>query len=148
MPTRPDKLPRWATEDVIDAQTGYNNVVEPPEEKKDIGWVPFEAGARNFHNWLFRKTYEWLLYVSETKKVTDGDGVEAVNQENVSFKFYAIDTTNTDNYVTGFGYRATGAPAYVVSDNNVLNVGTPTAAGNFPITGGTAGDVQLVVEMD
>lgn len=72
MTSRPDKFPRWATNDVVDATTGQNNVVEPPESRKDNGWAFQEKPPRNWVNWLWRTTHSWLNFLDER---TDALGV-------------------------------------------------------------------------
>ena len=57
MATRPDDLPRWATDET--------NNTEPSEGKKDTG---FEVGEKpisstNF-NWLLNVIYQWLLFLT------------------------------------------------------------------------------------
>lgn len=66
MAEKPD-FPRWATEDQVNAVSGQLNVVEPPEERKDSGWDRFEIPPRQWLNWIARKTYEWLVYIDETR---------------------------------------------------------------------------------
>lgn len=61
--TEPDKLPRFASKDIIDARSGMNNVVEPLEEKKAEGWGYKEQPPRNWMNWLHRYVYLWLGYL-------------------------------------------------------------------------------------
>ncbi|HCU24360.1 MAG TPA: hypothetical protein DF383_05020 [Deltaproteobacteria bacterium] len=55
---KPDKLPRWAD---VDPAT---NVVEPPETKKNVGWVKQEKPPARFFNWLFYKIYQWISWLS------------------------------------------------------------------------------------
>lgn len=63
---RPNKYPRWASEDSTDPVTLSKNVIEPPEEKKDIGWSRGEKPPRNWENWLDRLTYQWIVYLDES----------------------------------------------------------------------------------
>lgn len=65
MTARPDKFPRWASNDVVDATTGQNNVVEPPDSRKDAGWAYQEKPPRNWVNWLWRKAHDWLVHLDE-----------------------------------------------------------------------------------
>lgn len=58
-------LPRWATNDVVDPTSLLNNVLEPAEGKKDIGWNYLEKPARQYYNWLGRQTNQWLDYLDE-----------------------------------------------------------------------------------
>lgn len=64
MPTKPTKLPEWASTDVVDGTSGQNNVEEPSEAKKDIGWSRQEKPNRQWWNWLWRQAYlcfDWLF---------------------------------------------------------------------------------------
>lgn len=145
---KPDTLPRWATTNQIDPVNGDNNVVEPPEQRKDVGWQHNEAAIRNYFNWLGRHTYNYLKYLDDKEKITDGDGSEVVDQENVAIKVFAVNTATPTEYVVAYGYRdAATAPTLTVTSNNVLNVGTTTTDGDIPITGAAAGDVKLIVNM-
>lgn len=55
---RPDKFPRWADVDPV------TNVVEPPDAKKNVGWVKQEKPPARFFNWLFYKIYQWIVWLS------------------------------------------------------------------------------------
>lgn len=151
MPTRPTDLPRWASSDVVSPVTNKANVIEPTSEKKDVGWDALEGGGRQFLNWLFRYNYLWSEYFDNRFKwefITDGDGTDALDsKEDVFVSIHAVDTTNLDNYVKASGYKAgTSAPTMQIIDNNVLALGTLTAA-DIPITGGTASDIKMFVKL-
>lgn len=62
---RPDKYPRWASTNATDPVSLSKNVIEPPEDKKDIGWSRGERPPRNWENWLDRLTYLWIQYLDE-----------------------------------------------------------------------------------
>jgi len=66
MATKPD-FPRWATEEQVDSISGQLNVVEPPPERKDSGWDRHEIPPRQWLNWIALKTYEWLVYIDDTR---------------------------------------------------------------------------------
>ena len=59
---KPDKFPDWATEEQIDPVSGQNNVVEPPDIRKQSGWTRREIPPRQWFNWLAKKTAEWLRW--------------------------------------------------------------------------------------
>lgn len=67
---RPDKYPDWATIDDVDLISYQNNVIEPPQVKKDKGWSYREKGARNWFNWLSRYTARWIRYLDEPPTYT------------------------------------------------------------------------------
>ena len=139
--SRPGSLPRWATEEAVNPVTGQNNVIEPPEEKKDKGWEFKEFPPRNWFNWLFTTIYQWLRHYSERTHVADGDGVGLFPAENCLIRLYAVDKSFPANYILAVGYRGGGAPTLNVISNNVLTLGTGTAQGDQPISGGTAADI-------
>lgn len=60
---RPDKYPDWAINDVVNPISGQNNVIEPPQAKKNNGWDYRDKGARNWFNWLGRYTANWIKYL-------------------------------------------------------------------------------------
>ncbi len=138
---RPAALPRWATVEAVNPETGQLNIIEPPEEKKDKGWDFKEFPPRNWFNWLFRTTYLWLKHYSERTHVSNGDGVGLFPAEDCLIVLYAVDKTAPANYIHAVGYRGSGAPVLNVISSNVLTLGTGTAQGQQPINGGTADNI-------
>jgi len=73
--SKPAKLPRYTflddgngtPNDVVNPTSGQNNVVEPSESKKDLGWDFKEFPPRNFMNWLHRLTGQWLGYLNQER---------------------------------------------------------------------------------
>lgn len=65
MANRPTKLARWASVPIVNATTGLNNVLEPLESKKDLGWDFDELALRNYQNWIDFTNYSWLNYMQE-----------------------------------------------------------------------------------
>lgn len=61
--TKPDELPRFADQDAANGPEGENNVSEPSSAKKDQGWDVGERPAREFMNWIHRKSYEYFLWI-------------------------------------------------------------------------------------
>lgn len=90
---KPTKLPQWASEDEIDQTSGQYNVVEPPLERKRLGWYLGEKPNRQWWNWLHRQTWLWLAYFDENLDF-DADNVVPVwtgltNQPNVNDFYYS-----------------------------------------------------------
>lgn len=54
-------LPKWAFLDQQSGVSGQYNVVDPPNERKDSGWLLGEKPNRQWLNWLARQTYLCLL---------------------------------------------------------------------------------------
>lgn len=63
-PIRPTKYPRWASELVKDEIYHQFNIHEPPENKKDIGWVVGESPPSQWLNWLTNTTCKWIDYLA------------------------------------------------------------------------------------
>jgi len=147
MVTRPTiELPRWATVDTESTISGINNVIEPPESKKNVGWNTFEMPARQFFNFLARSTYEWLNYhnylLQDRFTTTDGDGVALFPIDDSLIVLYAVDITTPANYIHATGFRAaSGAPVLNVLSNNVLTLGATGVDGTQAISGGTAANI-------
>lgn len=63
MPDRPIKKPRWATVPTVNGESGQNNVIEPIESQKDLGWDFKQKPARNHMNWIQNLSYQWIDYL-------------------------------------------------------------------------------------
>ena len=59
---KPTDLPRWANVS--------GDIVEPTEDKKDVGWIAGEKPPAQFWNWLQKNIYDWLSYFDEAKELT------------------------------------------------------------------------------
>jgi hypothetical protein len=142
---RPDEFPRWASMDVVSPVTGINNVVSPPQSKRNVGWNLYEPIARQFVNWLHRKAFEWIVYldsrINDGNKTTDGLGVELFPIHNAILTLHAVDKTNPANFIHAVGYRDTGAPVLTVIASNTLSLDTPTVDGTVPILGASPDDI-------
>lgn len=146
MVAKPDEKPRWATVDVDSAVSGINNVISPPESKKNVGWNTFEMPARQFFNWLHRKTYEWINFfdyrITDRFTTKDGDGEALFPIDDSLIVLYAVDTATPANYIHATGFRAaSGAPVLNVISNNVLTLGATDTDGTQAISGGVAADI-------
>ena len=62
---KPNKYPRWASSNIKNDISHENNVYEPPEQKKDIGWDLNEVPPRQWFNWLFKTINEWITYFDQ-----------------------------------------------------------------------------------
>ena len=144
---QPDKLPRWASQDVPSPTTGVLNVVEPPESKKNVGWNSFEQPARNFENWLNRTVYRWLQFfkdrVVDRQPVANGSSSITIEKENVLVTIYAIDKTNPANYLHAVGYRVDNTVDLNTLANNQLQIDTLASDGTVTISGANAADLII-----
>ncbi len=62
---RPTQFPDWAITNVIDPIEGSPNVLEPPDEDKQVGWRPRQVCPNNAMNWIHRLTNDWLKYLDQ-----------------------------------------------------------------------------------
>jgi hypothetical protein len=60
----PTKYPDWAMTDIIEPISGSNNVIEPPDEFKQSGFLYAGVIQRNWINWLFRYISLWIRFLN------------------------------------------------------------------------------------
>ena len=143
MVDKPTDLPRWAENNVVDPISGQNNVLEPPEEKKDSGWARLEFPPRQWFNWISRKTWEWLAWLKQQEEqavIKNGDGELLFPIEGALITYYAVDIATPANYLIAIGYKGAGVDAVLtVTDSNTLTLDTAnfTVTGDAPITTAT-----------
>ncbi len=65
MTPKPSVLPEWAMDDVQNGISGQYNVVEPPTEKKLVGWNYLEKPNRQYWNWFQRQVSLWIAYFND-----------------------------------------------------------------------------------
>lgn len=142
MAQKPLLYPEWASHDVRDPNTQQYNVVEPPQERKDVGWI-IEKPPRQWFNWLFRTIYDWIMWLDQQESLTvvsDASGVGLYKDDDSMITIKAIDLNNVNNYYSATGIKVAGqppsfSPSSIVSNGLTLGVGT--ASGDQPINGGT-----------
>lgn len=83
MPSKPLVKPRWATPDAVD---GFD-IIQPPENKKNIGWLKSERPPFQFMNWLFKNIYDWIDYLSplEVESLQNPKYGQVGKMENIGF---------------------------------------------------------------
>lgn len=62
---QPDEFPDWATQDQVDSVSHINNVVSPPLEAQQSGWLRQQFPPRQWFNWLGRFTGQWIRYLNQ-----------------------------------------------------------------------------------
>ena len=143
MAIKPTDLPEWASANQVDPISGINNVIEPPAEKKTNGWDRLEYPPRNWFNWLFRLSYNWLDWLKqqeEQKVVTDGNGALLFPTDEALIVYYAIDIVDPTHYLHAVGFKtaATNAALTVITNDTLtLNTGAFTTTGTAPLTAAT-----------
>ncbi len=143
--TKPDQLPLWADQDLINPISLQNNVLVPPPSMQQYGWTYKQFPPRNFFNWLGRYTYRWLAWLNQQESqsiVTDGNGIGLFPTDDAMIYLYAVDKETPANFIFAVGFKGTGnAPVLNVIDSNVLTLGASTISGDQVISGGTAANI-------
>lgn len=67
----PSAYPELALLDANDGPSGGPNVNEPPQAKKDYGFLWGEKPDRAHFNYLFRNYYQWIKYEHERTNEVD-----------------------------------------------------------------------------
>lgn len=138
--TEPTDLPRFASTDVANGPGGANNVEEPSESKKDIGWQVGERPPRETMNWIHRMTYQWTAYLdSWIDYVRNALPPVADN--------WAIDPATTTGLTFGLkagAVRITSDPgSHSVEGTAATTVSLTNNATNIVFYNGTANAVQV-----
>jgi len=62
----PETVPIFAEGNLVDPDSGLNNVIEPPYEQKTFGWIPSrKVPQRGVMNWLHRYTGRWCSFLKD-----------------------------------------------------------------------------------
>ena len=67
---RPSVLPEWAMVIQNNGINGQPSVVNPPPEKKIVGWVYKEKPNRQYWNWFQRTVSQWIKYLDDNLDFT------------------------------------------------------------------------------
>lgn len=143
MADKPTVLPKWADQNEQDPISGQNNVLEPPNEKKEFGWNRLEFPPRNWFNWLGRYTFRWLDWLKQQEEqaiITNGEGLGLFPTDDALITYYAIDKETPANYLVAIGFKESSVdPVLNVTSSNVLTLDTAnfTPVGDAPITQAT-----------
>lgn len=129
----------WA-ENTVSYPDGQQNVSQPPDATFTNGFIPETAGARGqplpaqWLNWLFRT----LFRIANRDIVTDENGVGLFPYSNASIRLEAIDRDDPAKYLVAIGFKPSDGSVHqlTVIDSATLTLGTPTVAGDQPISGG------------
>lgn len=131
-------MPNFA-ENIVNYPDGQVNVNQPPDSVLLSGFIPETAGVRGMPlpaqwlNWCMRTLFR---YVSRDK-VTDASGLGLFPYPNSAIRLEAVDMADPNKYLTAIGYKgASGVHVLKVTASAGLALGTATANGDQPITGG------------
>jgi hypothetical protein len=139
---KPDEVPEFAKNDIVDPSTGQNNVAEPPTSKKNAGWAWQEKPARNWMNWLHRKTYQWIDYFNQyynasnelkINVINEFDTASGVNVDGVLLKDSQVntDTVNEKTGDTGVTIDGTTIKDSVLTDDGSAGIGIEETNGSI-----------------
>lgn len=116
------------------------NVIQPDVGVMEKGFVPEYIGGTgqslpaNWLNWLFREIFR--LFRRDV--VSDGSGTGLFPNENQAIELLAFDRDDSSKYLHAVGYKPqTGVHSLNIISANGLALGTPTADGAQPVTGGS-----------
>ncbi len=125
---RPSKLPRWAD---LDPGT---NVVEPPETKKNVGWVKQEKPPARFFNWLFYKIYQWISWLAAQAGGNDLRSNNPLRWSGTQILFSApIQIIFREEAAVRINQIAAGGSPIALSDGQVV-VAYPDKVSASPVT--------------
>ena len=119
---------------------GQQNVGQPPDAVISSGFIPKTAGARGqplpaqWLNWLFQKAFRLI----NRDKVSNAAGVGLFMVPNSIIRLEAFDRADPDKYLVAIGYKGALDSVHTlkVINSATLTLGTGTASGNQPVTGG------------
>lgn len=128
-------------EDYVGYPDGQQNVGQPPDAVLSRGFIPETAGARGqplpaqWLNWLFQKVFRLI----NRDRVSDANGVGLFTVPNSVIRLEAFDRTDPNKYLVAIGYKGAADVVHTlrVINSATLTLGTPTASGDQPVTGGT-----------
>jgi len=126
---------------------GQQNVGQPPDAVLLNGFIPETAGARGqplpaqWLNWLFQKVFRLI----NRDRVSDSAGVGLFTVPNSVIRLEAFDRSDPNKYLVAIGYKGAAGVVHTlkVINSATLTLGTATAGGNQPISGGSANVVML-----
>lgn len=129
------------SENSIQYPDGQQNISALPEAVMEGGFIPAQPNSKGqplpaqWLNWMFQKLWRYI----NRDKVTDNLGVGLFTNVNSIITLYAIDVTDPTHYIHAVGYKKLSTDVHVLTviGSDTLTLGTPTAAGNQPVSGGT-----------
>lgn len=135
MATKPSSLPFWAAKadgtdvDIVDPVSGVNNVVEPSNAQKELGWIRNQFPPRQFFNWLARLTFKWIKFLDDSidqeVKITSNPTFAGVEVNGGDLNVSASDDLN----VLGTGnIEVLKSPTAEIDFLSIMDGATPAVA--------------------
>lgn len=120
---------------------GQQNVGAVPDAIQANGFIPETAGARGqplpaqWLNWLFQKAFRLI----NRDRVSNASGTGLFTVPDSMIRFEAFDKSDPNKYLVAIGYKGAAGTTHTlkVVASATLTLGTATAEGNQPVTGGT-----------
>jgi len=127
-------------ENNVNYDDGQVNNVQPPDSTMANGFIPQTASSRGqplaagWLNWIFRTIFRQI----NRDKVSDASGVGLFPYADSAIRLEAIDMADVNKYLVAIGYKGAAGTIHSlkVVSSATLALGTSTATGNQPITGG------------
>jgi hypothetical protein len=126
-------------ETVVAYPDGQYNVSQPPNSTILNGFIPEQAATRGqplpaqWLNWALRTIFRSI----NRDIVSDATGALLFPYINSAIRLEAIDMNDSNKYLVAIGYKgATGTHVLKVVSSATLTLGTATASGDQPISGG------------
>lgn len=128
--TKPAKVPRWNDD--------LTNNVEPPEGKKDIGWVFEEVHPSTYENWRTQLNGDWWKWIDE--RIIDYDSGDIIGFT----KPIAVDSSTnfileSDVFNPKINFRGIGGDSYIEFNETLTRLSVYTSsAERLAVTGAGA----------
>lgn len=113
MSNKPNYYPEWASVIQTDPNAPGNilNVVEPPANKKQLGWVYGEFPPSNWLNWMLNSNYYWIKYFDAITGKPFINGLLTINNP----------ATPTTNVIFGVGSCTDSTQSSVLANSVSFN---------------------------
>jgi hypothetical protein len=130
------------SEGYVSYPDGQQNVGQVPEAVQNNGFIPETAGARGqplpaqWLNWLFQKAFRLI----NRDRVSSALGENLFTIPDSVIRFEAFDRADPNKYLYAIGYKGAAGTTHTlkVIASATLTLGTATASGNQPVSGGSA----------
>ena len=111
--SKPAKVPRW--------NDNLTNNIEPPEGKKDVGWLFEEVHPSTFENWRTQLNGQWWKWMDE--RWADGATNDILESQmplgiDGSTNFILEDAAGDPK----INFRGIGGDSYIVFDESATNL--------------------------
>jgi hypothetical protein len=140
---KPDKIVEWALNSAVEVRGGGDNKIEPNQELKNNGSLD-GSFSLNHLNFLFNYLGLWTDFLNNLIVIKNGNGVAMIKDDYSAF-IVAFNRESLSQHLVAIA-RKNGslAPTTHIVQNSTLTIGTTTSAGNIPINGATASNIDVL----